>query len=77
MKKFKGSKLDPDLFDAFEAHVQYVKTELSRDLVLLDNFDPTIPFASLPVKEVKQFEKELHFGKIKVLDTAEKKRKKA
>jgi HD-GYP domain-containing protein (c-di-GMP phosphodiesterase class II) len=76
MKKFKAVKLDPDLFDAFENHVNFVKTELSRDLILLDNFDPTLPYASLPVQEVKQFEKELSFGKIKVLDT-EKKRKKA
>jgi HD-GYP domain-containing protein (c-di-GMP phosphodiesterase class II) len=75
MRKFRGIKLDPDLFDGFEAHVKFVKTELTRDLILLDNFDPTLPYASLPIEEVKHFGKELDFGKIKVLDSGNKKKK--
>jgi len=75
MRKFRGIKLDPDLFDGFEAHVEFVKTELTRDLILLDNFDPTLPYASLPIEEVKHFEKELDFGKIKLLDSGNKKKK--
>jgi HD-GYP domain-containing protein (c-di-GMP phosphodiesterase class II) len=68
MRKFRGTKLDPDLFDVFDNHVKYVKADVTRDLRLLDTFDPTLPYSKLPLEEVKKFEKEMDFGKIKVLD---------
>lgn len=75
MRKFRGVKLDPDLFDLFDQHVRYVRGDLIRDLRLLDSFDPTLPYANLPLEEVKKFEKEMDFGRIKVVDPLERKRK--
>ena len=51
-----------------------MKADATRDLKLSDEFDPTLPYAVLPVEEIKQFKKEMDFGKIKVVDpTARKK----
>jgi hypothetical protein len=74
MKKFRGIKLDPDIFDIFDQHVRYVRTDFTRDLRLSDKFDPTLPYAKLPVEEIKKFEKEMGFGKIKVVDPKAKKK---
>lgn len=68
MRKFRGIKLDPVIFDVFDAHVQYVKADATRDLKLSDAFDPTLPYAVLPIEEIKRFQKEMDFGKIKVVD---------
>lgn len=76
MKKFRGIKLDPDIFDIFDQHVRYVRAEYARDLRLSDSFDPTLPYAKLPLEEIKKFEKEMDFGKIKVVDGAKKKENK-
>lgn len=76
MRKFRGIKLDPIIFDIFDQHVRYVRAENTRDLKLADHFDPTIPYAKLPIEEIKKFEKEMDFGKIKVVDTNKKKDKK-
>lgn len=69
MRKFKGVKLDPDFFDIFDHHVGYVRHEIHRDLKLLDSFDPTLPYAKLPLEDLGKFKKELDFGKIKVVET--------
>lgn len=74
LRKFKGKKLDPDLFDIFDHHVKYLKVEHAKDLQLSDKFDPTIPYAKLPIEEIKQFEKEMDFGKIKVVEQRMKKK---
>jgi HD-GYP domain-containing protein (c-di-GMP phosphodiesterase class II) len=76
MRKFRGIKLDPDIFDIFDQQVRYVRTDFTKDIRLADSFDPTLPYAKLPIEEIKKFEKELDFGKIKVLDPKEKKEKK-
>lgn len=76
MRKFRGIKLDPDIFDIFDQHVRYVRAEFARDLRLADSFDPTLPYAKLPIEEIKKFEKEMDFGKIKVVDSKGKKDKK-
>jgi HD-GYP domain-containing protein (c-di-GMP phosphodiesterase class II) len=76
MRRFRAIKLDPDIFDVFDNHVRYVRAEFAKDLRLSDSFDPTLPYAKLPVEEMKQFEKEMDFGKIKVIDQS-KVRKKA
>jgi HD-GYP domain-containing protein (c-di-GMP phosphodiesterase class II) len=74
MRKFRGIKLDPDIFDIFDQHVRYVRAEFARDLKLADTFDPTLPYAKLPIEEIKRIEKELDFGKIKVVDPDAKKK---
>lgn len=75
MRKFKAIKLDPDIFDIFDNHVRYVRADFARDLRLSDAFDPTLPYAKLPIEEVKKFEKEMDFGKIKVVGDEAKKKK--
>lgn len=75
MRKFRATKLDPDIFDIFDNHVRYVRADLARDLKLSDKFDPTLPYAKLPLEEIKKFEKEMDFGKIKVVDSEAKKKK--
>lgn len=70
MKKFRGIKLDPDIYDVFDHHVGYIRHEIHRDLKLLDTFDPTLPYAKLPVEDVGR--KEQDFGKIKVVDPDKK-----
>jgi HD-GYP domain-containing protein (c-di-GMP phosphodiesterase class II) len=66
MRKFRGIKLDPDIFDIFDHHVRYIRAEYTRDLKLLDTFDPPLPYAKLPLEEIQKFEKEMDFGKIKI-----------
>lgn len=68
MRKFRGIKLDPEIFDVFDNHVRYVRAEFARDLKLADTFDPTLPYAKLPYEEIKRLEKDLDFGKIKIVD---------
>ena len=75
MRKFKSTKLDPDIFDIFDQHVRYVRADFARDLRLSDSFDPTLPYAKLPIEEIKKFEKEMDFGKIKVVVDEPKKKK--
>lgn len=75
MRKFRGTKLDPTIFDIFDQHVRYVRAESTKDLRLADSFDPTLPYATLPLEDLKKFEKEMDFGKIKVVDTNKKKEK--
>jgi HD-GYP domain-containing protein (c-di-GMP phosphodiesterase class II) len=73
MRKFRGIKLDPDIFDIFDQQVRYVRAEYARDLRLSDSFDPTLPYAKLPIEEIKKFAKEMDFGKIKVVGDSKKK----
>lgn len=74
MRKFRGKKLDPEIFDVFDHHVRYVRATGVKELKLSDSFDPTLPYEKLPVEEVKQFEKDMDFGKIKFADTPKKKK---
>lgn len=74
MRKFRAIKLDPDIFDVFDAQVRYVKVENAKDLRLADTFDPTIPYAKLPIEEIKKFSKEMGYGKIRVVDEKDKKK---
>jgi hypothetical protein len=53
-----------------------VRADSARDLRLSDSFDPTLPYAKLPLEEIKNFEKELDFGKIKVVDGQNSKKNK-
>ena len=74
MRKFRAVKLDPDIFDIFDHHVRYVRADHARDLRLSDSFDPTLPYAKLPIEEVKRMDKEADFGKIKFVDADKKKK---
>jgi len=74
MRKFRGTKLDPEIFDIFDHHVRYVRATGVKELKLSDSFDPTLPYDKLPVEEIKQFEKDMDFGKIKFADTSKKKK---
>lgn len=74
MRKFRGTKLDPIIFDIFDQHVRYVRADYTRDLQLSDSFDPTLPYAELPVEELRRFEKEMDFGKIKVVENGKNKK---
>jgi HD-GYP domain-containing protein (c-di-GMP phosphodiesterase class II) len=74
MRKFRSIKLDPDIFDIFDNHVRYVRADQARDLRLSDSFDPTLPYAKLPLEEVKRMDKEADFGKIKFVDASKKKK---
>lgn len=73
MRKTRGIKIDPEIFDIFDKHVRHVRSDFSKQYELDDSFDPTIPWAKLPIEEVKKFEKELDFGKIKVVEKPGKK----
>ena len=74
MRKTRGKKLDPEIFDVFDQHIRYVRADSTRDLKMADSFDPTLPYAHFPIEEVKKFEKEMDFGKIKVVDPMAKKK---
>ncbi len=74
MRKFRGIKLDPDIFDIFDQHVRYVRGDTGKQFKLLDSFDPTLPYAKLPLEEIRKFEKEMDFGKIKIVDPVTKKK---
>lgn len=74
MRKFRGTKLDPIIFDIFDQHVRYVRADYARDLQLADSFDPTLPYAQLPIEEIRKFEKEMDFGKIKVVENRKNKK---
>jgi HD-GYP domain-containing protein (c-di-GMP phosphodiesterase class II) len=76
LRKCRGIKLDPELFDIFDQHVRYVRADMARDLRLSDYFDPSLHYLELPVEEMNRFKQQLNFGKVKIVET-EKKRKKA
>jgi HD-GYP domain-containing protein (c-di-GMP phosphodiesterase class II) len=76
MNKFSGVKLDPKLFKAFAAHVKYTKVKSTRELKLSDSFDPTLPYETIPLEEVKKMFEEEDFGKIRISDGTNKNDKK-
>lgn len=68
MEKTSGKKLDPKLFQVFAAHVKHTKIESDIKLQMADSFDPTIPYETLPLEEIKQMFEEEDFGKIRFAD---------
>lgn len=72
MRKFRGTKLEPWLFDIFEKNVTFVKSEFRKDMQLTDKFDPTLPYAVLPLEVIPNM-KALDFGKIRRVDEKPKK----
>jgi hypothetical protein len=51
-----------------------VKSDFAKDLTLAHSFDPTLPYAKLPLEEAKKLEKEMDYGKIKMMDPVTKKK---
>ncbi len=74
MRKFRGIKLDPDIFDIFDRQVRYVRGHAGKDLSLLDSFDPTLPYAKLPLEVGVKKNKDIDFGKIKLVESGKKKK---
>jgi HD-GYP domain-containing protein (c-di-GMP phosphodiesterase class II) len=66
MERFKGIKLDPNLFKAFSAHIEHGNIKSGRQLKMANEFDPTIPYAKLPIEEIKSLFENEDFGKIKI-----------
>lgn len=66
MEKTKSQKVDPDIFDEFAKQVSFVKSDYQKNLKLTEKFDPSIPFAELPLIEEKDQDKIKNFGKIKI-----------
>ncbi len=76
MEKTSGKKIDPKLFSIFANHIKYSKNIGGKELVLDDSFDPTIPYAELPLHEIEEMFNEKDFGKIRILDNNNKRMKK-
>lgn len=74
MEKTAGKKLDPKIFKVFAAHVDHSKLESAKDLRMADSFDPTLPYETLPLEEVKEMFKGEDFGKIRVIEEKNKKK---
>lgn len=69
LKNFRGKKLDPEIFDIFDRHVKYVRVEEKKNMKLADYFDPTLPYEEIPLEEVFEVQKELNFGKIRLINS--------
>lgn len=72
MRKFRGIKLEPWLFDVFEKNITFVKTDVRKDIALSDKFDPTLPYALLPLVQTADI-KNVDFGKIRRVEEKQKK----
>lgn len=72
MDKTSGKKLDPKVFKLFAAHVKHSKVETAKELKMADSFDPSIPYADLPLEEVTQMFEDKDFGKIRLIDEKQK-----
>ncbi|MEX1099522.1 MAG: HD domain-containing phosphohydrolase, partial [Bacteriovoracaceae bacterium] len=77
MDKTTGIKLDPKLFKVFASHVKHSKVETTRELKMADSFDPSLPYASLPLEEIKKMFGDEDFGKIRVIEEKEKLKEKS
>jgi len=75
MDKTVGKKLDPKIFKVFAAHVGSSKVESAKEFKIADSFDPSIPYAILPLEEIEDMFKGEDFGKIRMLDDDMKEKK--
>ena len=76
MEKTAGKKLDPRIFKIFAEHVEYSKAKTTKQLRMNDSFDPSIPYATLPLEEIKEMFAGEDFGKIRMIDESYNKKKK-
>lgn len=72
LRKFKGTKLDPEIFDVFDSQVRYVRVQKPVEFKLADAFDPTLPYETLPLEGVVNYSEDLDFGKIKFVGSKKK-----
>jgi HD-GYP domain-containing protein (c-di-GMP phosphodiesterase class II) len=76
MDKTSGKKLDPRIFKIFADHVDHSKALTTKQLQMNESFDPSIPYATLPLEEIKEMFAGDDFGKIRMIDKAENIKKK-
>lgn len=77
MEKHVGGKLDPLIFKVFKEVLAVTKiSEDGGKFKLAESFDPSIPYANLPLEEIKELFKGEDFGKIKMIEDIQKKKKK-
>lgn len=74
MEKFSGVKLDPKIFKVFANHVTHSKVKSAKELRLADHFDPTIPYETIPLEEIKEMFSSEDFGKIRLIEENKKKK---
>tara|TARA_Y100000768_G_scaffold388864_1_gene388050 strand:- start:15211 stop:16356 length:1146 start_codon:yes stop_codon:yes gene_type:complete len=68
MEKTVGKKIDEKIFKVFCNHIEYSNIAQAKDLRMSDEFDPSIPYAVLPLEEVEAMFSDEDFGKIRVID---------
>jgi HD-GYP domain-containing protein (c-di-GMP phosphodiesterase class II) len=76
MEKTAGKKLDPRIFNIFADHVGHSKALTTKQLQMNDSFDPSIPYATLPLEEIEEMFAGDDFGKIRMIDKNENESKK-
>jgi len=76
MEKTVGKKIDEKIFKLFCNHIEYSDIAQAKDLRMSDDFDPSIPWAELPLEEVEEMFTDEDFGKIRFIDEQSKKKKK-
>lgn len=74
MEKFSGIKLDPKIFKVFAGHVTHSKVKSTKELKLSDSFDPTLPYETIPLEEIKEMFSGEDFGKIRLIEESNKKK---
>lgn len=75
MEKTAGKKLDPKIFKMFADHVDKSNVSNVKELRMNDSFDPSIPYATLPLEEIEEMFDGEDFGKIKMIDEQEELKK--
>ncbi len=75
MEKTVNKKIDEKIFKLFAAHVGYSKAVTPGQLKISDDFDPCMPHSILPLEEIKIMLEEEDFGKIRMIDEKNKKKK--
>ena len=68
MQKTAGKKIDEKIFKVFCNHIEYSNIAQAKDLRMSDEFDPSIPYAVLPLEEVEEMFTDDDFGKIRIID---------
>jgi HD-GYP domain-containing protein (c-di-GMP phosphodiesterase class II) len=73
MEKAVNKKIDEKIFKVFAAHVGYTKAKTAGQLKIADNFDPCLPHSVLPLEDIKEMFEDEDFGKIRMVESDEKK----
>jgi HD-GYP domain-containing protein (c-di-GMP phosphodiesterase class II) len=77
MQNTVGKKIDPQIFKVFKKHVKKIVVDKRIEIKLADDFDPTLPYESLPLEKVKIEKPKEDYGKIKMMGDDPKSKKKA